>query len=227
MESRALDEFEMLPVMSFNTLAPHYRWMEFSLAGKKLQRCRTAFLVEVPQAQNILMAGEGNGRCLIECLRRFPSALITYVDESGGMLTQARRAIERNGFQTNHVRFIRSKVEDASGLEIAGYDLIVTHFFLDCFSVRQLQQVILDLSRYARPAANWLLADFQIAPAGWHRLRSRLILSIMYSVFRLVTRLSARHLTDPAPFLQQAGFLLHRRIHSDWNLLHSDWWRRP
>src|SRR5439155_22241467 len=38
----------VVQVMSFDTLAPHYRWMEFILAGKKLQRCRTAFLDEIP-----------------------------------------------------------------------------------------------------------------------------------------------------------------------------------
>ena len=29
---------------SFDLLAPHYRWMEFVLAGRKLQECRTVFL---------------------------------------------------------------------------------------------------------------------------------------------------------------------------------------
>ena len=46
--------------MSFDLLAPHYRWMEFILAGEKLQRCRTAFLDELPAARNILLVGEEN-----------------------------------------------------------------------------------------------------------------------------------------------------------------------
>jgi hypothetical protein len=52
------------------------------------------------------------------------------------------------------------------------------------------------------------------------------ILAIMYGFFRIATRLSARRLTPPDPFLRQAGFTLHRRVQSEWALLHSDWWQR-
>src|ERR1044071_8046631 len=84
----------LLQAMSFDALAPHYRWMEFMLAGEKLQRCRTAFLNEIRGAWNILLLGEGPGRCLLECVRRFANARITCVDASGPMLTQARRRLE-------------------------------------------------------------------------------------------------------------------------------------
>src|SRR5712671_6722984 len=56
--------------VNFDVLARHYRWMELVLAGEKLQRCRTAFLGEIPAARNILLLGEGHGRCLVECCRR-------------------------------------------------------------------------------------------------------------------------------------------------------------
>src|ERR1041385_77794 len=51
-------------LMSFDALAPHYLWMEWLLAGRKLQRCRTAFLDEARAARDILLLGEGNGRFL-------------------------------------------------------------------------------------------------------------------------------------------------------------------
>ena len=47
-----------LPIMSFDALAPNYRWLEFVLAGDKLQLCRTAFLDDIPQAGNILLLGD-------------------------------------------------------------------------------------------------------------------------------------------------------------------------
>src|SRR5215469_5978584 len=71
--------------MSFDVLAPHYRWMEFVLAGKKLQRCRTAFLSQVADRQNVLLVGEGNGRFLVECRRSLKNARITCVDASARM----------------------------------------------------------------------------------------------------------------------------------------------
>ena len=75
--------------MSFELLAPHYRWLEWVLAGNTLQRCRTAWLDRVASAPAVLLLGEGNGRFLAECRRRLPQARITCVDASGRMLRLA------------------------------------------------------------------------------------------------------------------------------------------
>src|SRR5579864_4929172 len=79
--------------MSFDVLAPHYRWMEVVLAGEKLQRCCTAFLERISGARNVLILGEGNGRFLVECRRKIPKAHIVCVDASARMLTLAQRRL--------------------------------------------------------------------------------------------------------------------------------------
>lgn len=211
--------------MSFDVLAPHYRWMEFILAGEKLQRCRTAFLNAIPPARNILLLGEGHGRCLVECRRRFPQAAITCVDASAAMLFQARRQLERHGLVPDPVKFIHANILNWIPAE-APCDLVITNFFLDCFRPDQLEQIISRLATATSPTASWLVADFQNASAGFRRLRSRLILWSMYLFFRTVTRLPAATLTAPDSFLNQAGFVLQRRIEAEWGLLHSDWWQR-
>ena len=211
--------------MSFDLLAPHYRWMESVLAGEKLQRCRTAFLDELPAAKNILLLGEGHGRCLVECCRRFPNARLTCVDASAAMLHQARRQLARQNLESAHVDFIHADVlEWSPGTET--YDLIITNFFLDCFPPEQLEQIIPRLAEWMTPDANWLIADFQTAATGLKRIRSRLILWSMYVFFRTVTRLAAKQLTVPDSLLERAGFKRLRRHESEWGLLHSDWWQR-
>lgn len=211
--------------MSFDTLAPHYRWMEFILAGEKLQRCRTAFLDEIPAARNILLLGEGHGRCLVECCRRFANAQISCLDASKPMLDQAHRRLLRHDLEASPVEYIHA---DALNWTPTGepYDLIVTNFFLDCFRADQLEQIISRLAAVTTPGANWLLADFQTPRAGLRRIRSRLMLGTMYAFFRTMTRLPAHKLTMPNPFLERAGFNLIDRVESEWGLLHSDWWRR-
>jgi ubiquinone/menaquinone biosynthesis C-methylase UbiE len=211
--------------MSFDLLAPHYRWMEFILAGGKLQRCRTSFVDEIPTARNILLLGEGNGRSLIKYRGRFPGARITCVDASGAMLVQAQRRMARQGMDAARVEFIRADILNWTPRD-AGYDLIVTNFFLDCFRADQLEQIISRIAAASSPEANWLVADFQLASGGAGRIRSRLILWSMYLFFRTVTRLPAKGLTQPDLFLERAGFTLHRRTESEWGLLHSDWWQR-
>ncbi|MFO1514448.1 MAG: class I SAM-dependent methyltransferase [Verrucomicrobiota bacterium] len=211
--------------MSFDAIAPHYHWMECILAGEKLQRCRTHFLDEVPIPRKILLLGEGHGRCLTECRRRFPDTSLTCVDASAKMLQLARRRLETGGLGERQVEFVH-----ADALEwkpaVNAYDLIITNFFLDCFRADQLERVIARLSAAASSDSNWLIADFQIPPGGLRRIRARLLLWTMYAFFRVVTRLPAKRLTAPDSFLQHAGFRLHRRTETEWSLLYSDWWKR-
>jgi cyclopropane fatty-acyl-phospholipid synthase-like methyltransferase len=211
--------------VNFDVLAPHYRWMERLLAGEKLQRCRTAFLGELGEVQNILLAGEGHGRCLRECCDRFQNARITCIDASQRMLVQARRSLENKDFEVNRIEFIHANLLDWTPL-YGNYDLIATNFFLDCFSRDELERVVCRLASWGTSKANWLLADFQMAASGIKKIRSRLILWSMYLFFRTMTRLPAKKLTVPDRFLEKNGFSLHGRIEAEWDLLHSDWWRR-
>jgi SAM-dependent methyltransferase len=209
--------------MSFDLLAPVYRWMEIICAGEKMHRCRTAFLDEIPPPQKILLLGEGHGRALAECRRRFDGAEITCVDASEKMLEQARRQLRRENLDARRVEWIQADILTWSPPPKT-YDLIVTNFFFDCFCPDQLAQMIPGIAAGATSHANWLLADFQIPAAGLKRFRARLILRLLYTFFRLTTRLSANAITKPDPFFQKAGFTLHRRRESEWGLLHTDWW---
>ncbi|HHY86272.1 MAG TPA: class I SAM-dependent methyltransferase [Verrucomicrobia bacterium] len=210
---------------SFDALAPHYRWMEFVVAGEKLQRCRTRFLGEIPAPRNVLLAGEGHGRSAVECRRRFPSARFTCLDASAPMLEQIRRRLERWKLGTDRVRFVHSDVLDWKP-DGEAYDLIITNFFLDCFNPGQLERAVSRLSAAATEDANWLVSDFQIPCGGWKRIRARLIERVMYAYFRAVVRLPAERLVDPGQYLERAHFTLQRRAESEWGLLYSDWWAR-
>lgn len=208
----------------FDTLAPVYRWMEILTAGGKLQRCREAFLTEVPVPKQILIVGEGHGRSLVACRRQFPEAHITCVDSSREMLTQARRNLLRHGLTEVNVEFVHADVLNWTP-QPGRYDLLITHFFLDCFRADQLKVLVPLLASAAALRASWLIADFQVAPSGWRRWRSRIILGMLYRFFRATTHLSADQLITTDPFLKVAGFQLHGRNESEWGLLKSEWWQ--
>ena len=211
--------------MSFDLLAPHYRWMEWLLAGGKLQRCRTACLGSIPVPAKVLIYGEGNGRFLAALCRQFPEAEVTSVDASARMIELARRRLDRHGLQSAKVRFVHADALDWTP-PATTYDLIVTHFFLDCFRLDQLRQLVPVIAGAAKPRAHWLLADFKTAGSGFRRRRSQFILALMYLFFRQAARLPARTLTPPDEFLLAAGFSRHQQVEMDWGMLHSDCWRR-
>jgi ubiquinone/menaquinone biosynthesis C-methylase UbiE len=211
--------------MSFDTLAPHYRWMEFVLAGEKLQRCRTAFLDRISAPERILIWGEGNGRFVVECRRMWRDARIVCADASETMLALANERVERFGLDASRIDFLRADVLEWSPMKKA-FDLVVTHFFLDCFRAEQLRQIVGKLAFAARPNASWLLADFQTPLSGIQRWRGKFILKVMYLFFRVATRLPARSLTSPDHYLTSNQFFLRERRVSEWGLLHSDLWQR-
>jgi ubiquinone/menaquinone biosynthesis C-methylase UbiE len=143
------------------------------------------------------------------------------------MLRQARRRAESAGLKSPRVAFLQAELPEWRPPS-ARFDAIVTAFFLDCFAPGDLETVVTTLAAAARPRARWLVADFTIPAQGLARQRARAVHALMYAFFRRVTRLRARCVTDPDPFLRAHGFGLVGRRTMEWGLLRSDLWaRRP
>jgi len=196
--------------------------MEWLLAGSKLQRCRMAFLEEVKGAGRILLLGEGHGRFLEELVRVNPAAQITCLDASAGMLREAKQRLAQShrNFQVELTHAdVFSWVPEA-----CAYDLIVTHFFLDCFTEQQINGLVNKLSSCLKPSGKWLLADFCKPAKGLKRFRASAILWLMYRFFRMATQLPASQLASPDESLAANGFRLEKRLAFDWGLLHADLW---
>ena len=208
---------------NFDWLAPHYPWMESILAGPKLQRCRAAFLDALPVPKRALIVGQGHGRFVTELLQKYPEAQCTCIDSSRRMLDVTRRRLESLGISAEGVEFVHANILDWKGPQGA-YDLVVTHFVLDCFRPEQLARVLPLLAGAATPQARWLLADFQEPAGGLAKWRARAILEMMYLFFRWATSLPASELTPPDALLTQCGFQLRERQVFEWGLLHSDLW---
>jgi len=197
--------------------------MEWVLAGPKLQRCRTTFLDQALPVDSALLVGEGNGRFLSELLKRSPQTKVLFIDSSARMLDCARLRLQKQKLPVDGVTFIHENILQwsAPGQK---FDLVVTHFFLDCFQPKQLQILIPRLAGIAKPGTRWLLADFQLPKAGWKKFRAQCVLTLMYWFFRWTTQLPARYLACPDSLLQKNGFLLQQRRQFEWELLKSDLW---
>lgn len=211
--------------MSFDRLAPHYRWMEALLAGSVLQQCRTRWLAEVSPPRRALLAGEGPGRMLDACAQIWPDCEFTVLDSSRGMIEQTRRRPARLSKGVS-VNFIAADAREWSGPR-GTFDMVVTNFFLDCFAPDDLKRVVENLGTAAAREATWVLSDFKVPSAGWRRWRARLVLASAYGFFRVVTDISARCITPPDENLRAVGFVLRRRESFNFGLLHADLWHRP
>ena len=212
-------------IMNFDRLAAHYHWMERVFAGGLMQRCRITFLPRAENCRRALLVGEGPGRFLARLLHRNPAVRVVCLEQSTGMIAQARLRLAREGLDSSRVQFQPIDVLEWTPPE-AEFDLIVTNFFLDCFRADQLRQVVPRLAQSAAPGATWLLADFRLPERGWRRWRGVLILAALYAFFKLSTSLSASWLTPPDELLTASGFELVERRLASFGLAHSDCWRR-
>lgn len=212
--------------MSFDSIAPAYRTLETMAFGGDLQRARVACLGEIGTPRRALIVGEGNGRFLCELLRRHPSVEIDCVDASERMVELARRRVER--VLPDHVRRVRFFQRDIVtwAPPETSYDLIVTHFFLDCFSEDRMAGIVTRLSRAATPGATWLLADFCVPGGGFARVRAGLWLSAMYRFFQFTAGIEATQLEDPSSSLRTAGFALKGQHLFRSGMVKSELWRR-
>jgi len=211
--------------VSFDTVAPWYRTLETIAFGNALQRARVACLGEIGSPRRGLLVGEGNGRFLAALLHQQPLIRIDCVDSSQRMLDLARRRIsETNPNQIDRVAFLQRDI--ASWSPNDRYDLIVTHFFFDCFEMKEVGNIVAKLAQAAAPKAVWLLADFRIPDGGLAHAHAQAWLSVMYAFFRGVAGIAVHELVDPSPFLRVEGFTVERQHLFRLGMLKSQLWRK-
>ncbi len=158
------------------------------------------------------MLGDGDGRFLARLVRQ--GGEIDYVDLSARMLALAR---SRAG--SERVTYHHADARTAP-LRPGEYDLIVSHFFFDCFEERDARALIERVARAAQPQAQWLVSEFrQPAWAG-------LFLRGLYLFFRVTTGLKTKRLIDHRPLLAERRFHLVREETSRFGLLASELWTR-
>lgn len=199
--------------------------MEAVLAAGTLQRLRVAGLAALAARPRMLIVGDGHGRSTEGVLRAMPEATITIVEMSPRMIEVARRRLRRLGLPLGRVAWRCADIRTWTAPP-ATFDVIVTHFVLDCFTPEDVDAVVRRLGQLARRDSIWLLTDFRLPAQGWRRARARVIHRLMYAFFRLVVGLEARALTPPDAALVRSGFVLRRRRLASAGLLHADVWAR-
>lgn len=209
---------------NFDPVARPYRFLEYASFGLALWHRRVAFLQETRVARRVLMAGEGDGRFLAAFLAANPEAKVDYIDASASMTALARRRSAPFGDR------VRLYTGDARTHPFPAnhYDLIVTHFFLDCFLPVELPALIESLSAAAEPSARWLVSEFRIPLRGFAARVAGLLIGGLYRFFGAATGLRARRLPAYAPLLEASGFRQSGVRHGLGGILTSELWtRRP
>ena len=212
------------PPPNFNHLAPIYRWLEYLTFGPTLQRCRTHFLPQLTHCQNALVLGDGDGRFTAALLQANPTIHITAVDASPSMLRTLKQASATHGDRlTTHIADLR--VWTPYMANTAPYDLVATHFFLDCLSTEEIAALVSRLAPSLAPSALWLVSEFAIPPTLFGRLVAAPLVSLLYRAFQLLTGLRQRKLPTHSQVLADARWFCSARQTHLRGLLVSEIWQ--
>lgn len=206
--------------MNCDAIARCYRWLEYLTFGRALERRRREYLDEVADARSVLILGDGDGRFTAEFVKRNREAIVDSVDLSPRMLALAKR-------RTGDARRLHFWRGDAIVIELPQkYDLIVSHFFLDCFMEGDLDLLVTRVSDAARPNARWLVSEFCLPSGGMRRFGARLLIRAMYWAFQIATGLKANRLPGYSTLFTQHGFRRVRHVSATGGLLVSELWER-
>lgn len=216
------------PAPDFDPLAHLYRWLEWITFGPWLGWCRTRFLGELIRSRRALVLGDGDGRFTARLLAANPAVTVSTVDASAAMLRlQTRRA------GTHAARVERRKIDarcwrpgpSASDRRFGPpYDLIVSHFFLDCLTTGEVHALAASVRRSVSSRAVWVVSEFAISPGRMGRWLARPLIGFIYWVFGRLTGLRVRRLPNHARALGRAGFVLQKRHLWLGGLLASELW---
>jgi hypothetical protein len=210
-------------VTNFDPVARPYRWLEYMSFGPWLGRCRNAQLVHLSGARHALLLGDGDGRFLARLLAANPTLTADVVDSSQAMLTLLEGRCGPEACRRVRLHYADALVWKPTG----SYDLIVSHFFLDCFSPQQLEQLFASVLPHALPGAQWVISEFAIPSNAFAAYLARGIIGLLYRAFGLLTGLPVRALPDYAtPLLRRGLAPAHDRRYLA-GLLCSQIWTDP
>jgi len=209
---------------NFDPIARAYRWLEYLSFGPYLERCRFHYLDELRDCRRALVLGDGDGRFTARLLAANSEITVDAIDSSAAMLELLTQRVARLGPSTrDRLQTLQTNALDFKP-EGEPYDLVVTHFFLDCFSEREVDAMIERITPQLTPDAVWLVSEFAISERLLTGYLSRTAVGILYWVFGLVTGLKVRSVPDYGKLLERAGFQLRQHKNHIGGLLRSEMW---
>ena len=211
---------------NFDGIARPYRRLEYLTLGRSLEDTRNHYLPQLQACRRALVLGDGDGRFLAQLLAINPHLQADAVDTSATMLQLLRQHCEaatpdaKARLHTHHANALTFPLEDSE----ESYDLIITHFFLDCLTQPELNTLIHRIAKNINPGALWLISDFRIPP-GLMRSPAKLLVRSLYLAFRILTGLRTTRLPDYATPLTQAGLKQISHQHRLAGILTTELWQ--
>lgn len=172
----------------FSPIAPVYDLIGSLFFGGKLHSSQLENLSKLPKRfKHILIVGGGTGKFLKDLIAVKEFEQLTYVDISPKMIDLAKSKVS----EKENIHFING---DEATIPNQSYDLIITHYFLDCFDQEKFEELAHRLLNKLTVGGYWSMVDFYINPKSSHF--KKYFVCFLYKFFKLSCHLNTKELPD-------------------------------
>ena len=197
--------------MSFNFVAPYYDRLVRLAFGSKLFKAQQSLLNTLPKNANVLIIGGGTGLITRQVVEQINPQKIFYVDSSERMIQLA----QKNNRELKNVEYISQSIFEWTPKE--SLDVVITPFFLDLLSEKEIDNLLRRVAPYLRSGSNWLNIDFR--EGGF---KQKVLLKLMFVFFQITAGMNQSELVEPEPIFLRNNFrMMDRKLFSNPDLVAS------
>lgn len=186
--------------IDFSILAPIYDFLGTIVFWGALHKSQIHFLDRLPKSPKVLIVGGGTGRFLIDLLKSGKVEEVDYIDISPGMIAKARKKVGVLG-KLEQVQFLCGGMESIPSEK---YDLICTHYILDCFNEEELLELVPKFKEVLRESGMLHFSDFYLDSSS--SILRRSFVGFLYFFFRILCGLKTKNLPGFKKLFEKFGF---------------------
>jgi tRNA (cmo5U34)-methyltransferase len=178
----------------FDRIAFIYDFLARIVFGQSIVDSQRYFLNKIQNGSKILILGGGTGWLLADLMKLKPDCKVWYIEASEKMI-----ALARNKVGSSHsIHFIHGTEESIPEIK---FEVVITNFYLDLFSNRQLEHLVKNLQSVLKTSSSWIVTDFVNDKKWWQPV----ILRIMYFFFRITCGLKIKQLPEWDQLIARKG----------------------
>jgi len=179
----------------YNHIAWIYDWLAKIVYGEKQELAKQAFLAKIPDKGKILVVGGGTGK-IIDYLRDLDKQLeVDFIELSTNMMSYAKKR------KVSHLK-INFHQHSILDLKSKDYDVVLTNFFFDQFSLLKAHLILQHIKTKLKPNGIILFSDFIVTNNTWDRIVNR----IMFYFFQLTAKVRTNNFPNYNILFSSLGF---------------------
>ena len=163
--------------MQFNFVAKYYTFISRVVFGNSLEIAKVSLFNKIPDYGRVLIIGGGTGVSLGFLVKLKPHIKIDFVEVSSKMIALAKARVNNGKTQ-----FVCAPIEKFEGTD---YDVIITEFFLDLFTVTEIEKHICLIKQKLSTNGIWIDTDFRPT----NKIYDKILLKVMYCFFKLFSKI--------------------------------------